>query len=82
MSIIALIDFSFCLWAVFSRHFCDGIITKHFLTFSAITAMLVVLDPANHNALAASLVLLACGIAYWFIRHFQKICDYFINYPF
>lgn len=73
MSILGLLVFTFCLWAVFSRHFCDGIIVKHLLTFSAITAMLVFVDPLNTDAAITSIALLALGILYWFIKHQQLI---------
>lgn len=77
MMVLALLVFGFCLWAVFSRYFCDGIITKHLLSFSAILAMLVVLDPDNYDAAAASLALLVAGIVYWFFKHLGRIKKYF-----
>lgn len=75
MSILAMMVFLFCAWAVFSRHFCDGIITKHLFTFSAITAMLVVLDPDNMEAAEVSYLLLVAGIVYWFFKHKKLIIE-------
>lgn len=73
MIILGSLIFGFCLWAVFSRHFCDGIVAKHFLSFSAITAMLVILDPENTGAAFTSVGLLLLAMAYWFFKHHQLI---------
>lgn len=73
MIVLGILDFSFCLWAVFSRHFCDGIVVKHLFAFSSITAMLTILDPYNTDAACAALVLLAMGMLYWAIKHRHKI---------
>lgn len=76
MMLLGLIIFIFCTWAVFSKHFCDGLITKHFLVFAAITSMLVVVNPANGRAaLAASLSLIG-GLAYWVIKHRRCIREH------
>lgn len=69
MMIISVFIFVFCLLAVFSKHFDDGIITKHFLTFSAITAMIVIRDPSNNNAFFVSVGLLVSAGVYWVIKH-------------
>lgn len=69
MTILGLIIFVFCLWAVFSRRFCDGIVVKHLLTFSAITAALTVLDPQNTLAAMSALGLMLAGISYWMMKH-------------
>ena len=60
--------FTFCTWAVFSKKFNDGIVTKHFLTFSAITSALSVIDPSNYRAFTAGFVFLVSGLAYWLWR--------------
>jgi len=65
--------FAFCTWAVFSDHFCDGIVTKHLLTFSAITSMLLILDPANGKAALGSVLFLVSGVAYWAMKHWDTI---------
>ena len=77
MIVLALLIFGFCLWAVFSRHFCDGLVVKHLLTFSAITAMLFVLDPINYDTITASILMLVAGIVYWFVKHLTLIREYF-----
>lgn len=69
MMLLGLIIFSACTWGVFSKRFCDGLITKHFLIFAAITSMLVIMDPRNIEAAVASAVLFVAGIAYWFYKH-------------
>lgn len=71
--LFGLLVFSACTWAVFSKRFCDGIVTKHFLIFAAITAMLVILDPKNTFAAIVSGLLLAGGIGYWFFKHRDRI---------
>jgi hypothetical protein len=74
--ILGLFIFAFCTWAVFSKHFCDGIITKHLLVFAAITAMLTILDPANVVAGVSSILLLFSGMAYWGCKHRVEIMAY------
>lgn len=69
MTLFGVIVFGFCLWAVFSKHFCDGIMVKHLLSFSAITAALTALDPNNTDAALSTLGLLMAGLAYWFVKH-------------
>lgn len=69
MSFLALMVFSFCIWAVFSHHFIDGIVAKHLFVFSAITAAIVFLDPVNYKAAIASVFLLGAGLVYWYYRH-------------
>lgn len=69
MMLLGLIIFSACTWAVFSKRFCDGLVTKHFFIFAAITAMLVVVDPANTLAAITSALFFTGGIAYWFFKH-------------
>lgn len=76
MIILALVVFTACCWAIFSKHFCDGIVTKHFLAFSAITAMIVVRDPSNVEAMVTSGVLFIMGVAYWFFKHQRQIRQY------
>lgn len=73
MMIFGIIVFVFCLWAVFSKHFCDGIVAKHLLSFSAMMGVLTALDPKNMDAALATLVLLIAGLAYWFIKHWHII---------
>lgn len=73
MIFFSAIIFSFCVWAVFSHKFRDGIIAKHLLSFSAITAVLAILDPANADAFMTSLCLLISGIAYLAVRRFFHI---------
>lgn len=69
MIVIGLMIFSFCTWAIFSKRFCEGIVSKHFLVFSAITAMLVIVDPKNMDALISSGCLLISGIVFWYFKH-------------
>jgi len=69
MMLLGIIIFSACTWAIFSKRFCDGLITKHFLIFAAITAMLVVMDPTNTTAALASSLLFLGGLAYWSYKH-------------
>ena len=76
MMIIAMIIFAFCTWAVFSKHFCDGVVTKHFLTFAAITAMLTILNPENVRAGLASAFFLIAGMAYWGFKHRKAIREH------
>lgn len=73
MMLLSIIIFGFCVWAVFSHNFRDGIIVKHLLSFSAITSMLVILDPVNTDAFIASLVMLVAGIAYWANRRAARL---------
>jgi site-specific recombinase len=63
--VFGVIMFTFCTWAVFSKKFCDGIITKHLLTFSAITSALAVIDPSNYRAFLTGFFLFISGMAYW-----------------
>lgn len=77
MIILAIAIFITCLWAVFSKHFCDGIITKHCLAFAAITAMLVIRDPGNTDAMITALVLFFGGFGYWFYKHYNRIREIF-----
>lgn len=73
ITIIGSLIFVFCVWAVFSKHFCDGIIAKHFLAFSAITAMLAVLDPVNDTLIVWSGAFLLAALAYWAIKNERQI---------
>lgn len=68
MKLYALAVFSFCLWAVFSHKFDDGIIVKHLLSLSAILAALVIIDPFNSRAALCGGVLLCVGLAVWAVR--------------
>ena len=76
MILIAIFIFSVSTWAVFSKRFCDGLITKHFLIFAAITSTLVVLDPANIRAAYSSVFCFAGGISYWSYKHRRHLCRY------
>lgn len=76
MTIIALLIFAFCSWAVFSQHFCDGIIAKHLLAFAAILSVLVILDPKNAMALITACVAMIAGIAYWFFKHARPVIHF------
>jgi hypothetical protein len=76
MILLGLVIFSFCSWAIFSKRFCDGFVAKHFFIFSAITAMLVVMDPINTKAAISSVLLLALGLAYWVYKNRTKIATY------
>jgi hypothetical protein len=60
--------FAFSTWCVLSRHFTDGVIAKAFLSLSAITAFLVVLDHYNMRATLSSGVLLVIGLLYAYYR--------------
>lgn len=73
MILLGLMIFSFCTWAVFSKRFCDGLITKHFLVFAAIAAMLVIMNPANDRAALAAVLSTIGGLAYWIFKHRQCI---------
>lgn len=73
MIIFGMIVFALCTWAVFSKRFGDGLIIKHFLIFSAITAMLVVVDPHNVGAAVTSTFFLLVGFGYWFFKHREQI---------
>ncbi len=73
MIIIAVAIFAFCTWAVFSKHFCDGIVTKHFLTFAAILSALVILNPENTLAGVVALLLFITGMAYWVYKHREAL---------
>ena len=64
----ALVVFAFTSWAVLSRHFDDGIVAKHFLSFAAILSFLVILDPHNHIAAYSSTVCLSVGLLYAYFR--------------
>lgn len=75
MMLLGIAIFSFCFWCVFSKHFCDGIVAKHFLSLSAIFAALVVCDPYSWQSLSASAVCLVVGLGYWYIRHHRLIHD-------
>lgn len=77
MIVLAIAVFCFCLWAVFSKHFCDGIVAKHLLTFAAITAALVVCDSGNLVAMLWSLVFLVAGVLYWAYKHWSHIREHF-----
>lgn len=68
MTLLALAIFSFCTWAVLSRHFCDGIIAKNFLSLSAIISFLGIVDPCNHKASWVAGALLVAGILYAYFR--------------
>lgn len=65
MTIFAAFIFGLCTLLVFSKRFCDGIVAKHFLVFSAISAVILYLEPGNTLALTVSVALFAAGIAYW-----------------
>lgn len=69
MILLALAVFSFSTWAVFSHRFNDGLLVKHFLIFSAITAFIVVLDNGNHMAAFSSVAFLAIAIVIWVVKH-------------
>lgn len=69
MTIIGTIIFVFCFWAVFSHHFCDGIIAKHLLTFSAIAAAIMILDPKNYGAAIGAVIALVGALVYWAFKH-------------
>lgn len=77
MMFFSIVIFSFCLWAVFSHKFDDGILVKHLLSLAAIISMLVILDPVNKDAFLAALGLFITGIACWVgrvlreLRHFN-----------
>lgn len=60
--------FVFSTWCVLSRHFSDGVVAKLFLSLSAITAFLVVLDHQNLKASVSSGVLLVIGLLYAYYR--------------
>ena len=68
MMLIALAVFAFCSWAVLGKHFDDGIVAKHLLSFASILAFLVIMD--NHNYLAAgvSSVCLVLGVLWAYFR--------------
>lgn len=76
MIVLCVAVFCFCFWAVFSRRFCDGLVTKHFLIFSAITAMLFIMKPSNVAAGVSSLVFLACGMLYWGYKNRKMIREH------
>jgi len=66
--LMALAIFAFTSWAVLGRQFDDGIVAKHFLSFAAILAFLVVLDNHNHAAAYASGLCLVVGVLYAYFR--------------
>ena len=73
MSILAIIVFSFCAWAVFGRRFRDGIIAKHFLSLAAILSFLAIVDQHNYAAVITSLIMLCMGVAYACYKHNMRI---------
>lgn len=73
MTVIGVLIFVFSTWAVFSHHFCDGIIAKHFLVFAAITALIMMLEPSNMRAATSSVLFLFAGLGYWAYRHRKNI---------
>lgn len=75
MSFLAILIFSLCCWCVFSRHFCDGIVTKQLLSLSAIFSAIVAMHPENMAALGFALIFLMAGFVYWFIKHHRLIHD-------
>lgn len=68
MSVLALVIFAFCSWAVFSPSFKDGVIAKNLLAIAAITSFVVVLDPHNVKAQIVAASFLLTGIAVWYFR--------------
>ncbi len=73
MSILAIIVFSFCAWAVFSHRFKDGIVAKHFLSLSAIMSFLVIVDQHNYAAAATALILLILGVGYACYKYNMRV---------
>lgn len=69
MIFLGIVSFGFSFWAVFSHHFCDGIVAKHLLTFSAIASALTVLDPDNIDAAITAIALLTAALVYWAVKH-------------
>ena len=68
MMLAALAVFAFTSWAVLGHHFDDGIIAKHFLSFAAILAFLVILDNHNNVAAYSSGLCLVIGVLYAYFR--------------
>ncbi len=73
MIIAALAVFTFTTWAVFSNRFRDGILAKQFLSLSAITAFIVVIDNQNYRAALASGMLLICGLSLAWYKHRHRV---------
>lgn len=73
MTILAAVLFLVCTVLVFTKRFCDGILAKHFLVFSAIAAVILYLEPYNTLALTVSLSLFVTGIAYWAWKNQKQI---------
>lgn len=76
MIFLGIAIFGFCLWAVFSRHFCDGIVAKHLLAFSAISGALTVLDPDNLDAAFSATLLLISAMIYWMVKHRKLVAQH------
>lgn len=76
MQFLGFTIFMLSVFLVFTKRFCDGLVAKHFLVFSAITAMIVIHDPYNSDALWSSIGLFIAGMVYWFIKHYREICNY------
>lgn len=73
VEILALVVFGATTMAIFSRHFHDGIVAKHFMVGSAISSAVVFLDPCNHKAAIASAIFLALGLLWWYCRNYTKL---------
>lgn len=81
MSIFAAVLFVVCTGLVFSKRFCDGIIAKHFLVFSAIAAVILCLEPNNGLALSVAVGLFLAGIAYWAWKNHARIKQHWHGKP-
>lgn len=66
---IAFILFFVATAMVFGKWFCDGIITKHFLVFSAIASALAAIEPTSTAAFLSGVLLFVAGIGYWAWKH-------------
>lgn len=60
--------FVFSTWCVLCRHFADGVVAKVFLSLSAVTAFLVIVDHQNMRATLSSGLLLVVGLLYAYYR--------------
>lgn len=64
---------AFSSWAVFSRHFYDGIVAKNLLSLAAILSALVLVDPWNTRAAVVSGLCFVGAFVYLFLRHPERI---------
>jgi len=73
MIFIAIVIFIATAIIVFHPRICEGLVIKHFLVFSSISAALVILDPANYKATIWSSTLLCMAGIYYTARELYNI---------